>query len=229
MILAASTQQTIGLIILLVLIAGLVAYLILENKVSTSSNVDSFLGAANRKNPPNDDVFEGPRLDRFLSWALVSMSVVALGLPIYWLGEPGRQTGAVRGFDKRSVKRGEESFGAEHNGFNCAQCHGSVGQGGVAAWNITDYDAAGKPILDPASGSGHFLLYCFDLLLAIYEEAYADPELGPALQKDYPTLDELRWDVPRLILAHNLHGIDIDLRASQIAALALWLRCQRAY
>ena len=26
-----------------------------------------------------------------------------------------------------------------------------------------------------------------------------------------------------------MHGIDIDLRASQIAALALWLRCQRAY
>ncbi len=84
-------------------------------------------------------------------------------------------------------------------------------------------------ILDPACGSGHFLLYCFDLLLTIYEEAYADPDLGPALQKDYPTLEDLRRDVPRLILAHNLHGIDIDLRASQIAALALWLRCQRAY
>ncbi len=27
-------------------------------------------------------------------------------------------------------------------------------------------------ILDPACGSGHFLLYCFDLLLTIYEEAY---------------------------------------------------------
>jgi hypothetical protein len=84
-------------------------------------------------------------------------------------------------------------------------------------------------ILDPASGSGHFLLYCFDLLLTIYDEAYADIELGPALQKDYPTLEDLRRDVPRLILAHNAHGIDIDLRASQIAALALWLRCQRAY
>ncbi len=84
-------------------------------------------------------------------------------------------------------------------------------------------------ILDPACGSGHFLLYCFDLLLTIYEEAYTDPELGPALQKDYPKLEDLRRDVPRLILAHNLHGIDIDLRASQIAALALWLRCQRAY
>ena len=84
-------------------------------------------------------------------------------------------------------------------------------------------------VLDPACGSGHFLLYCFDVLLTIYEEAYSDPNLGPALQKDYPNLEDLRRDVPRLILAHNLHGIDIDLRASQIAALALWLRCQRAY
>jgi hypothetical protein len=84
-------------------------------------------------------------------------------------------------------------------------------------------------ILDPACGSGHFLLYCFDLLLTIYEEAYTDPDIGPALQRDYPTLDSLRRDVPRLILANNLHGIDIDLRATQIAALALWLRCQRAY
>jgi hypothetical protein len=84
-------------------------------------------------------------------------------------------------------------------------------------------------ILDPACGSGHFLLYCFDLLLTIYEEAYADADLGPKLKEEYPTLDALRRDIPRLILAHNLYGIDIDLRASQIAALALWLRCQRAY
>ena len=84
-------------------------------------------------------------------------------------------------------------------------------------------------VLDPACGSGHFLLYCFDLLLTIYEEAYADPDLGVGLQRDYSTLEELRRDVPRLILARNLHGIDIDLRAAQIAALALWLRCQRAY
>jgi hypothetical protein len=84
-------------------------------------------------------------------------------------------------------------------------------------------------ILDPACGSGHFLLYCFDLLLTIYEEAYTDFDVGPALQRDYPTLEDLRRDAPRLILAHNVHGIDIDLRCSQIAALALWLRCQRAY
>jgi hypothetical protein len=84
-------------------------------------------------------------------------------------------------------------------------------------------------ILDPACGSGHFLLYCFDLLQSIYDEAYVDSELGAALQQAYPTLAALRRDVPRLILAHNLHGIDIDPRATQIAALALWLRVQRAW
>ena len=84
-------------------------------------------------------------------------------------------------------------------------------------------------ILDPASGSGHFLLYGFDLLETIYDEAYDDPELGPQLKRDFLDRDEFRKAVPGLILRHNLHGIDIDLRATQIAALALWLRAQRAY
>lgn len=34
---------------------------------------------------------------------------------------------------------------------------------------------------------------------------------------------------PGLILRHNLHGIDIDPRCAQIAALALWMRAQRAF
>jgi type II restriction/modification system DNA methylase subunit YeeA len=84
-------------------------------------------------------------------------------------------------------------------------------------------------ILDPACGSGHFLLYCFSLLQTIYEEAYEDPDLGPALKTGYVTLAELKKALPALILTRNLHGMDIDLRATQIAALALWLRCERAY
>ena len=35
--------------------------------------------------------------------------------------------------------------------------------------------------------------------------------------------------MPRLILQHNIHGIDIDPRATQIARLTLWLRAQRAW
>jgi 23S rRNA G2445 N2-methylase RlmL len=90
-------------------------------------------------------------------------------------------------------------------------------------------------ILDPACGSGHFLLYCFDLLETIYREAWEDEE-APAwsgsrntLRQDYPDRDAFFAEIPGLILRHNLHGIDIDLRATQIASLALWLRAQRSF
>jgi len=84
-------------------------------------------------------------------------------------------------------------------------------------------------VLDPACGSGHFLLYCFDLLLIVYQEAYTDPDLGRALKRDYPTREALMRAAPQLILSQNLHGIDIDPRAVQIASFALWLHAQRAY
>ena len=83
-------------------------------------------------------------------------------------------------------------------------------------------------LIDPACGSMHFGLYSFDLLLVIYEEAW-DLGVCPDLQRDYPTKEEFMKDVPRLILEHNIHGIDIDPRATQIAGLALWLRAQKAW
>ncbi len=153
MILAASVQQAVGLIIILAMVAGLLVYFLVENKVSTTSNVDSFLNAPNRKQAPDDDVFEGPRLDRFLSWALVAMTIVAMSIPIYWLGEVGRQEGAVRGFDKRSVNRGEEAYYNEPNtkegapAFNCAACHAPNGGGGAAPWNVNDYNADGTKMM----------------------------------------------------------------------------------
>ena len=51
---------------------------------------------------------------------------------------------------------------------------------------------------------------------------------GP-LREDYPDLADLRRAAPRLIVEHNLYGVDIDPRCAQIAALALWLRAQRAW
>ena len=106
-------------------------------------------------------------------------------------------------------------------------------------------------LLDPACGSMHFGLYAFDLLLEIYREAWdweqslgpgalrvpeADGEEGDAssialdsLSQQYPDREAFLRDVPRLIIAHNIHGVDIDPRAAQIASLALWLRAQRAW
>jgi hypothetical protein len=52
-------------------------------------------------------------------------------------------------------------------------------------------------LLDPAGGSGHFLLYAFDLLERIYEEAWVDPDLGPELWAalDFtPVVDESASD-----------------------------------
>ena len=59
-------------------------------------------------------------------------------------------------------------------------------------------------VLDPACGSGHFLLYCFDLLLAIYVEAWGDEQspksevTGGSLREDYPSLEALRLEYSRL-------------------------------
>jgi hypothetical protein len=49
------------------------------------------------------------------------------------------------------------------------------------------------------------------------------------LHEGYPTKEAFLRDVPRLILEHNIHGIDIDPRAAQIAGLALWLRAQKSW
>ena len=52
---------------------------------------------------------------------------------------------------------------------------------------------------------------------------------GETLRDTYPTLDELERAIPSLIVERNLHGVEIDPRAAQIAALAIWLRAQRAW
>ena len=107
-------------------------------------------------------------------------------------------------------------------------------------------------LLDPACGSMHFGLYAFDLFEDIYHEAWAwEQQHGPGslsfpsspvsegpgesgqdckpLCQSYEDEAAFRRDVPRLILEHNLYGVDIDPRAAQIASLALWLRAQRAW
>lgn len=64
-------------------------------------------------------------------------------------------------------------------------------------------------VCDPACGSGHMLTYAFDLLYEIYEdEGYAPSE------------------IPGLILEHNLFGMEIDERASQLAAFALTMKAR---
>jgi hypothetical protein len=90
-------------------------------------------------------------------------------------------------------------------------------------------------ILDPACGSGHFLLGSFDILASIYRESWHDHDsskslgTGRTLREDFQSITNLEHHLPRLILEQNLYGIDIDARCAQIAALALWMKAQRAW
>lgn len=99
-------------------------------------------------------------------------------------------------------------------------------------------------LLDPACGSMHFGLYAFDLFAEIYREAWTwEQQHGPGsldvlthplaalnpLCQTYENQAAYLRDVPRLIIEHNIYGVDIDQRAAQIASLALWLRAQRAW
>jgi len=63
-------------------------------------------------------------------------------------------------------------------------------------------------VIDPACGSGHFLLYAFDVLERIYR---AETDLDHA-------------EIPREILRNNLYGVDLDMRACQLAAFNLYLK-----
>jgi mono/diheme cytochrome c family protein len=148
-IVATTTQRAVGVVIVFAAIAAWLVYLVLENRRSTTDIVESYLDAPNRKAPPDDEVFEGRRLDRFLVFALVGVSFLAVALPLYWLQEPGREKGALIGFDKREIKRGLRNYEVT---FQCSNCHGPDGGGGAAPWTVTDYDESGQPKINPETG-----------------------------------------------------------------------------
>ena len=68
------------------------------------------------------------------------MAITAIGLPLYWLNEPGRQSGAVENFDQTFINRGAQLFApTADGGYNCAGCHGAEGVGGQAPpFTLTD-------------------------------------------------------------------------------------------
>jgi len=64
-------------------------------------------------------------------------------------------------------------------------------------------------VIDPAMGSGHILVYAFDVLMQIYESA-----------------GYTRRDAARSIVENNLYGLDIDTRAYQLAYFAVMMKAR---
>ncbi len=87
-------------------------------------------------------------------------------------------------------------------GVQGAGCRGDFGGGR----SLTPQELT---VIDPACGSGHILVYAFELLFEIYKE------------QGY-----LERDIPALILTHNLYGLDIDERAAQLASFAVLMKAR---
>ena len=65
-------------------------------------------------------------------------------------------------------------------------------------------------VIDPCMGSGHILVYCFDVLMQIYEaQGYT------------------QRDAAQSILENNLYGLDIDRRAAQMAYFAVMMKARQ--
>jgi len=67
-------------------------------------------------------------------------------------------------------------------------------------------------LLDQACGSGHILVYGFELLAKIYEEQGYSPS-----------------EIPAKIIENNLYGLEIDERAAQLAAFAITMKSRQYY
>ena len=82
----------------------------------------------------------------------------------------------------------------------------------VRFWDVWQDELATIQLLDPACGSGAFLIEAFEQLYNAY-------------QRSNDRLEELRgsrtlFDLDRHILQHNLYGVDLNEEAIQIAGLA---------
>jgi len=127
-VLAASTQRTVGVVLAAIAIGGFIIYWAFnwfQGRAETGSEIEL---APNRKPYYSDEELETKKLDGSLFAGLLCLVVIGIALPLYWLGEPGRQDGVVEGNDREAVSRGAVLYEER-----CASCHGTVsGAGGSA-------------------------------------------------------------------------------------------------
>lgn len=71
-------------------------------------------------------------------------------------------------------------------------------------------------LIDPACGSGNFLIYAFSLFYDLYLN-----------QIDQYDANYSRRDIPKLIVENNLYGVDLDERAVQLTQIALFIKAMQ--
>lgn len=130
-----TTQRYFGWVLMFLVIIGAVVWVI-ANVRSGHGEVGSEIElAANRKEYLSDEELEGKKLNVALFSAAGLLAIIALAVPLYWLGEPGRMEGAVDSYKETFVERGLALYEV---GAQCVNCHAGGGSGGVANFIIND-------------------------------------------------------------------------------------------
>jgi predicted type IV restriction endonuclease len=99
------------------------------------------------------------------------------------------------------------------------------------------HEARKLKVLDPACGSGSFLIYAFDVLAKFYEgcnerisaekvHLLKDSKPGELLatQEGIKSLPPLLLSYPKIILQENLYGVDLDEEAAELASVNLIMK-----
>ena len=98
---------------------------------------------------------------------------------------------------------------AGHLSFGAPKCEKAQKSSGFWANRTYRLCIKDNVLIDPCQGSGHILVYLFDVLMQIYrEEGYSER------------------DAARSILENNLYGLDIDDRAYQLSYFAVLMKAR---
>jgi len=85
-------------------------------------------------------------------------------------------------------------------------------------------------LIDPACGTMHFGHYAFEVFQEIYRDARERGwhDLPSPWEGEGSGKGVSEEDIPATILRHNLYGVDIDLRAVQLAGLSMFIKAKTA-
>ena len=119
--LAASTERSIAIVLLAVVVVGWAIYVFVNIRQAKAEIGSEIELAPNRGNMPDDEELEGSRLEKVQAFGVLMLLIMALVLPIYWMLEGGRRSGAETSFSEAAVSRGAAVAAAAE----CTDCHGA--------------------------------------------------------------------------------------------------------
>jgi hypothetical protein len=139
--------------------------------------------------------------------------------------DPKAKGGARMGLDELAaeVSRREERLGARSAPKNArselARVLALYRSGRATAWGAYRDALQGVRVLDPACGSGAFLVAAFDVLAEEYNRCNREIEAATG----QPGV----FDVDQTVLQHNLFGVDLNRESVETTKLSLWLKTAR--